>query len=184
DQQDQLLSAQQYDDRGEQLFDLGFGRSGRSRSYASLTFPADQPFSLFTLHPFLFLQEKSLVKPEWQVAVTRDDEGNLASVQVFNELDQLLFFYTYDVSYDAKRRTRTVRGTLLSPDEIVERIFTVEYDRKDQPVRRSFYDAEGQAEQTIVYQYFPKIEELVVTTRDPYGIIISQRNFALPRAGK
>ena len=184
DQQEQIRTVQQFDDRGEQLFNLSFGRPGQSQMYATLTFPTDQPFSLFSLHPFLFLQEKSLVKPDWQVAVTRNDEGNLASLQVFNELDQLLYFYTYDLTYDPKKRTRTARGSLLLPDETVEGIFTIEYDRKDQPVRRTFYDAAGEIQQTIAYQYFPKIEQLVVITRDPYGIIISQQNVDRPRAGK
>lgn len=178
----ELQSVQQYDAGGRQIYALNFGEEGPG--YGRLEFPADDSFSLLTLNPYLFLQDKSVVKPDWQVAVTRDDEGNIASLQVFSELDQLLFFYTYQVSYDPKKRTRSVRGTLLSPDETVEQIFTLDYDRQDRLTRRSFFDAQGQLKETLTYQYLPKLKELVVTTRDPYGIITLQQNFAYPRAGK
>ncbi len=181
-QENRLQSVQQYDTGGRQIYGLKFG--GEGPGYGTLEFPADDPFSLLTLNPYLFLQDKSVVKPDWQVAVTTDEEGNIASLQVFNELNQLLYFYTYKVSYDPKKRARSVRGTLLFADETVERIFTVDYDRQDRLARRSFFDAQGQLIETLTYQYLPKLKELVVTTRDQYGIITSQQNFAYPRAGK
>lgn len=181
-QEERLQSVQRFDAKGRQIYALNFGEQGPG--YGQLEFPADEPFSLLKLNPYLFLQDKSMVKPDWQVAVTRDEEGNIASLQVFSELDQLLYFYTYQVSYDPKKRARSVRGTLLSADETVEQIFTVDYDRQDRLVRRSFFDAQGQLMQTRTYQYLPKLEELVVTTRDQYGIITSQQNFAYPRPGK
>ncbi len=181
-QENRLQSVQQYDTGGRRIYALNFG--GEGPGYGTLEFPAADPFSLLTLNPYLFLQDKSVVKPDWQVAVTTDEEGNIASLQVFSELDQLLYFYTYKVSYDPKKRTRSVRGTLLSPDETVEQIFTVDYDRQDRLARRSFFDAEGQLIETRTYQYLPKLEEMVVTTRDQYGIITSQQNLAYPRAGK
>ncbi len=181
-QEERLQSVQRYDARGRQIYALNF--EGEGPGYGRLEFPADDPFSLLTLNPYLFLQDKSVVKPDWQVAVTMDEEGNIASLQVFSELDQLLYFYTYQVSYDPKKRARSVRGTLLSDNETVEQFFTVDYDRQDRLARRSFFDAQGQLKETRTYQYVPKLEELVVTTRDQYGIITSQQNFAYPRAGE
>ena len=181
DQQDNIVSLQRHDERGALVYTVTYSRTATDSSrYARLVFAGDSAGSLLTVHPYIYLRDWSVVKPGWKVALTRDENGNLASTQVFNELGQISYYYTFSLQTDPQANTRTLRGTALSDTNAIEQVFAVVYDRDDRMVRRSFYTPEGQLVLTTTYDYSPRSAELVVTTRNAAGSVTSRQRFVDP----
>ena len=183
DQQDSIQSVQQWDDSGGLVYTViypAFGGAADSSTYARLEFAGDSSGSLLTVHPYLYLRDWSIVKAGWKVAFTRDGNGSLASTQVFNELNQLSYYYTFSLHSDPETDKRTLRGTVISDTGKIEQVFALVYDKKDQLVQRSFYTTEGQLLEATTYDYYPRSSELVVTTRNAAGIVTSRQRFINP----
>ncbi|MBA7595749.1 MAG: hypothetical protein GH143_04115 [Calditrichaeota bacterium] len=181
DQQDSIQSVQQWDYSGGLVYTVTYDRAAAdSGTYARLEFAGDSSGSLLTVHPYLYLRDWSIVKAGWKVAFTRDGNGSLASTQVFNELNQLSYYYTFSLHNDPETGKRTLRGTAISNTGKIEQVFALVYDKKDQLVRRSFYTTEGELQETTTYDYHPRSSELVVTTRNAAGIVTSRQKFNNP----
>ncbi len=181
DLEDNLMSLQSYERLGALVYTLTYGRATTdSTLYARLEFAADSTGSLLDVHPYVYLRDWSLVNPGWKVALTRDKAGQLASTQVFNELDQLSYYYTFSMSDDPAKRTRTLRGTVLSDAHETRQVFALVYDRKDHMVRRSFFTEEGLLVETTNYDYDRRSSELVITTRNAVGKVTAQQRFIDP----
>ena len=181
DQQDSIQSVQRWDESGELVYTVTYNQAAaNSGTYARLEFAGDSSGSLLTVHPYLYLRDWSIVKAGWKVAFTRDANGSLASTQVFNELDQLSYYYTFSPRSDPQTGKRTLRGTAISDTGRIEQVFALVYDKKDQLVRRSFYTTEGELQETTTYDYHPHSSELVVTTRNAAGIVTSRQRFINP----
>jgi|GEM_PF-4011773 len=182
-QQDSIQSIQQWDDSGGLVYTViypTFGGGADSSTYARLEFAGDSSGSLLTVHPYLYLRDWSIVKAGWKVAFTRDGNGSLASTQVFNELNQLSYYYTFSLHSDPQTDKRTLRSTVISDTGKIEQVFALVYDKKDQLVRRSFYTTEGELQLTTTYDYHPRSSELVVTTHNAAGIVTSRQKFINP----
>ncbi|UCD37651.1 MAG: hypothetical protein JSW54_12645 [Fidelibacterota bacterium] len=181
DQSDRIESLQRYSLRGELEYSLTFGRmASDSSGYVRLEFAGDSSGSLLSIHPYIYLPDWSVVKPGWKVAITRDVNGNLASTQVFNNLNQISYYYTFSLQIDPEANTRTLQGTVLSDADSIKRIFALFYDGNDRMIRRSFYTAEGELRESTTYDYHPKSSELVVITRNAAGTVISRQRFVDP----
>ncbi len=181
DQQDRIQSLQRWNESGELVYAVTYNRAAAdSGAYARLEFAGDSSGSLLVIHPYLYLRDWSIVKAGWKVAFTRDGNGRLASTQVFNELDQLSYYYTFSLNSDSLTGKRTLRGTAISDTGRIEQVFALVYDKKDRLVRRSFYTTEGELQETTTYDYHPRSSELVVTTRNAAGIVTSRQRFVNP----
>ncbi|UCH10066.1 MAG: hypothetical protein JSU61_12830 [Fidelibacterota bacterium] len=181
DEQDNIESLQSYDQHGELEYELDYGRIAiDSTAYAQLEFKGDTVSSLLDIHPYVYLRDWSVVKPGWKVALTRDGNGALASTQVFNELNQISYYYTFHMESDPESRARTLRGTVLSDADRIEQVFALFYNKDDRMIRRSFYTADGQLLETTTYDYHPKTSELVVITRNAVGTITSRQRYIDP----
>lgn len=180
DPEDEVEAVQYFDSDWKLVFTLTTGQaSTEGNRYARLEF-TDGAGSLLTLHPYLFLRDWSVVKPKWKVAITRDENGALASTQVFNQLDQLSYYYTFSFQEDEEAGTRTLRGTVLSDADEIKRVFALVYDKQDRMVRRAFYTNDGQLQEATTYDYLPATSELIATTRNAVGIVTSRQNFLYP----
>lgn len=178
---DNIESIQSYDEKSNLLYTVTYGQvAADSSSYARLEFASDTSGSLLTIHPYVFLRDWSVVKRGWQVALTGDENGNLASTQVFNRLGQISYYYTFSLRSDPETDTRTLRGTVLSDTNKIEQVFAVVYDENDRMVRRSFYTPDGNLKETTTYDYHSRTSELMVTTRNAAGIITSRQRFVDP----
>ena len=181
DKQDSIQSVQRWDEGGKLVYTVIYDRAAAdSGTYARLEFAGDSSGSLLTVHPYLYLRDWSIVKAGWKVAFTRDGSGSLASTQVFNELNQLSYYYTFSLHNDPQTGKRTLRGTAISDTGKIEQVFALVYDKKDQLVQRSFYTTEGQLLEATTYDYYPRSSELVVTTRNAAGIVTSRQKFVNP----
>jgi len=183
DQQDNIQSVQRWNGRGELVYTItypAFNGAVDSSTYARLEFAGDSSGSLLTIHPYLYLRDWSIVKAGWKVAFTWDVNGSLASTQVFDELNQLSYYYTFSPRSDPQTDKRTLRSTVISDTGKMEQVFALVYDDKDQLVRRSFYTTEGELQETTTYDYHPRSSELVVTTRNAAGIVTSRQKFVNP----
>ena len=182
DPQDNIKSLQKYDQTGTLIYTLAYRHASADSSlYGRLEFAADSIGSLLDVHPYVYLRDWSLVKPGWKVALTRDAEGLLTSTQVFNEHDQLSYYYTFSLSRNPEKRTSTLRSTVLSDSSRTKRVFALVYDHQDHMVRRSFYTEQGQLTETTTYDYHRRSARLVVTTRNAAGKLLSQRRVVDPR---
>ncbi len=180
DPEDEVEAVQYFDSEWKLVFTLTTGQaSTEGDHYAYLAF-AGGAGSLLTLHPYVFLRDWSVVKPKWKVAITRDENGALASTQVFNQLDQLSYYYTFSLQEDEEAGTHTLRCTVLSDADEIQRVFALVYDKQDRMVRRAFYTTEGQLQESTTYDYLPESSELIVTTRNAVGIVTSRQNFLYP----
>ncbi|MFB0515209.1 MAG: hypothetical protein ACETWG_01230 [Candidatus Neomarinimicrobiota bacterium] len=184
DDRDIIKSLQNYNEAGELLYTVTYGRVAvDSSSYARLEFAGDSSASLLTVHPYIFLRDWSVVRPGWKVALTSDENGYLASTQVFNQLDQISYYYTFSLRTEPDTNTRSLRATVLSDTGKIEQVYALVYDQDDRMVRRSFYTPEGELLETTTYDYHPRSSELVVTTRNAAGIITSRQRFIDPSFG-
>ena len=180
DPENEVEAVQYFDSDWKLVFTLTTGQaSAEGDQYARLEF-ADGAGSLLTLHPYVFLRDWSVVKPKWKVAITRDENGALASTQVFNHLDQLSYYYTFSFREDEEAHTRTLRGTVLSDANEIKRVFALVYDQEDRMVRRAFYTDDGRLQEATTYNYLTETSELIVTTRNAVGIVTSRQNFLYP----
>ncbi len=173
DQSDQVQRIEHFDAEDIKRYHLDFLEKA---GYGKLEFIGVEGFSLLEVDPYLFHSDRSLVKPRWMVAVTRDSAGMLASVQVFNQLQQLIYYYTYQ-QLPIEQGKSAVRVTLLSGEAVIESAFTVTYDQYNRISERAFFNAEGNLLSTINYTYRSRSGEVLVTTRNAAGIILSQRNY-------
>lgn len=182
DREDNIQSVRRWDEKGKLVYTVIYPAFGGtdSSSYASLEFAGDSSGSLLAVHPYLYLRDWSIVKPGWKVALTRDGNGNLTSTQVFNEHNQLSYYYTFSLRGDTLTGKSTLRGTALSDTGKIEQVFALVYDDKDRLVRRSFYTTKGQLLETTTYDYHPLSSELVVITRNAAGIVTSRQRFIDP----
>ena len=136
--------------------------------------------SLQSLHPLLFIREWSRIKPEWRVALTRNDGGELHSAQVFNDLNQILYYYTFTPEVDETERILTLQVSILSDQEEILKVFALGFDRADRLVSKSAYTNDGQLVATTTYDYESQSPDVIATTRNPGGVIITEevlRNF-------
>jgi hypothetical protein len=181
DEQDQIKSLLSYNVHGEMQYELDFGRIAvDSTAYAHLEFAGDSVSSLLDIHPYVYLRDWSVVKPGWKVALTRDGKGALASTQVFNELNQISYYYTFSMQTDPESRAGTLRCTVLSDADSIEQVFALFYNKDDRMIRRSFYSIDGQLLETTTFDYHPKSSELVVITRNADGTITSRQRYIDP----
>ncbi len=181
DQQDNIQSVQSWDAKGALIYSIFYDRTAAdNQSYARLEFANDSTGSMLDIHPYLYLRDWSIVRPGWKVAFTRDDDGNLASTQVFDQYDQLSYYYTYSLRSDTLTNNSILRGTALSDTGRIERVFALVFDENDQLIERSFYTTEGELLETTVYEYQRRSAELLVTTRNAAGIVTSRQRFINP----
>lgn len=172
---------QGYHDTGVLKFSLDFERlSADNASYIRLEFAGDSVGSLLNLHPYMYIGEWSLVKPGWKAAITRDERGYQASTQVFNHLNQVSYYYTFNLEADSASNNSLLRCTVLSGSDRILKVYTLKYDIKDRLIERSFYSPEGELQTRTTYDYNRRSSELMVTTRTADGVVISRQKYIDP----
>lgn len=159
-------------------------RSTDTTSYADVEFTSKEGGSLLDLHPYAFMREWSRVDPNWRVAITRDENGDLASVQAFNEYKQLAYYYTYGITTNFEEKTLTLRCTALSDSGHINAVFSMVYDDDNRIIRRSHYTATGELLRTSTFEYLPKLEKIVITNYNAAGIEISRQSIDDPPLSK
>ena len=173
--------AQGYHDNGTLKFSLDFERiSADNANYIRLEFAGDSTGSLINLHPYMYLSEWSLIKPGWKAALTRDEQGCLASTQVFNHLNQISYYYTFRLEADSTSNNSLLRCAVLSGDDHILKVYALKYDVKDRLIERSFYSTEGELLTRTTYDYNRRSSELMVITRTADGVVISQQKYIDP----
>lgn len=178
DGEDNIQAVQHYDSGGDLVFTVTFNLAAMAgEPYARLSFTGKSAGSLLVIDPYLFYRDWSVVQPGWQVAFTLSPEGTIASAQVFNLLDQLVYYYTFEALETDAGDTTTTRVSVLTPEGTIEKVYTLSYDRGERLVRRAFYTTAGQLLETISYEYLPKTSEMIVTTRNAIGNITARHNY-------
>ena len=152
------------------------GDSTGGEEYATLRFAKTKSPSLLMLDSQVFLAERSIVRSDWTAAVTRDESGNLTSVQVFNQLKQLSYHYTFKLEKGENSREQTLRAELHGADGTVERGYALAYDKSGRLINRSFFDGEGTVLSSSDFNYRPKHGFIQITTRNTDGVIIDRKS--------
>jgi hypothetical protein len=172
---------QGYHQTGALKFGLDFERlSADNASYILLEFAYDSTGSLLDLHPYMYLGEWSLIKPGWKAALTRDEQGYQASTQVFNQLSQISYYYTFSLEADSTSNNTLLRCTVLSGSDRILKVYALKYDLKDRLIERSFYSPEGKLLTRTTYDYNRRSLELTVTNRTADGVVISRQKYIDP----
>ncbi|MFC1481986.1 hypothetical protein ACFL6E_07060, partial [Candidatus Neomarinimicrobiota bacterium] len=145
-------------------------------NYATLRLTRSASPSLLMLDNQVFLAERSIVRPNWTAAVTRDESGNLTSVQVFNQLDQLSYYYTFKLEATENSREQTLRAELHGENGIVEQRYSLSYDKFGKLINRSFFDAEGEILSSTDFTYRPKHGFVQIITRNNTGVVVDRKS--------
>ena len=172
-----VQQAQSITDEGQVAWIIEWGREqAAGANYATLRFVNSTAPSLMLLDNQVFLAERSIVKPSWTAAVTRDESGNLTSVQVFNQLDQLSYYYTFKLEDLENSREQTLHAELHSEDGHVEQRYALSYDKVGQLINRSFFNADGELLRSSDFTYRPKNGFIQITTRNHDGVVLDRKS--------